>query len=276
MNGLPYYKRYPRDFIEGTIGMPFELKGAYGLVLDLIYMQGGKLPDDARYISGLLGCSIRAWNGYREKLIAAGKLEAENGFISNFRASFEVDNLKIIQEQKRQNGLRPKKNNSLTEAAAKHMLNQPEPEPEREERVVVEGARESAKSDAFFDRVLGAAGVGRNGRLPERWMPPAALLHVNRWLTDLGLTEDEAVGVIVETQRGKATPGGPAAFDRAMQRLAAAKKAPAMAPGETATPRAGAKSDRAKFDHTITELADRLRTGEITIGPDRSDPFAGR
>ncbi|MFK5283859.1 DUF1376 domain-containing protein, partial [Lacticaseibacillus paracasei] len=56
MNGLPYYKAYPRDFIEGTIGMPFELKGAYRLLLDLIYMQGGRLPDDAKYISGLLGC----------------------------------------------------------------------------------------------------------------------------------------------------------------------------------------------------------------------------
>ncbi len=22
MNGLPYYKAYPRDFIEGTVGMP--------------------------------------------------------------------------------------------------------------------------------------------------------------------------------------------------------------------------------------------------------------
>ncbi|MBC8717497.1 hypothetical protein [Ochrobactrum sp. Marseille-Q0166] len=42
-------KPYPRDFIEGTIGMSFELKAAYRLVLDLIYMQGGNLPDDARY-----------------------------------------------------------------------------------------------------------------------------------------------------------------------------------------------------------------------------------
>lgn len=132
MNGLPYYKAYPRDFIEGTIGMPFELKGAYRLVLDLIYMQGGKLSDDPRYISGLLGCSIRAWNGYRAKLIEMGKLTAENGIISNFRASLEMDNLKMMQEKQRQNGLQPKKTNKIAEATASPLLNQPEPEPEPE------------------------------------------------------------------------------------------------------------------------------------------------
>lgn len=44
MNGLPYYKAYPRDFIEGTVGMSFELKGAYRLVLDLIYLRSGNCP----------------------------------------------------------------------------------------------------------------------------------------------------------------------------------------------------------------------------------------
>ena len=63
MNGLPYYKAYPRDFIEGTVGMSFELKAAYRLVLDLVYMQGGDLPDNSRYIAGLLGCSCGCETG---------------------------------------------------------------------------------------------------------------------------------------------------------------------------------------------------------------------
>ena len=75
MNGLPYYKAYPRDFIEGTIGMPFEIKCAYRVVLDLVYMQGGSLPDDARYISGLLGCSIRKWKSIRDWLVENGTLK---------------------------------------------------------------------------------------------------------------------------------------------------------------------------------------------------------
>lgn len=81
MNGLPYYKAYPRDFIEGTVGMAFEVKGAYRIVLDLIYMRGGDLPDDQRYIAGVLGCSVRAWKGYRERLIEAGKIVVVDGNI---------------------------------------------------------------------------------------------------------------------------------------------------------------------------------------------------
>lgn len=81
MNGLPYYKAYPRDFIEGTIGMPFEIKCAYRVVLDLIYMQGGELPDDARYISGLLGCSVRKWKSIRSALIQAGKIHVSGEFL---------------------------------------------------------------------------------------------------------------------------------------------------------------------------------------------------
>lgn len=83
MNGLPYYKRYPRDFIEGTIGLGFELKTAYAFLLDLIYMQGGKLPDEPRYISGLLECSVRKWKSIRQALIDAGHLIAsEDGLTS--------------------------------------------------------------------------------------------------------------------------------------------------------------------------------------------------
>ena len=133
MNGLPYYKAYPRDFIEGTIGMAFELKGAYRLVLDLIYMQNGRLPDDARYISGQLGCTVRAWNGYREQLVKMGKLTVENGIISNFRASLELDNLAEISRKNAENGRLSHKNKGLGQAVAKRPVSHTEPDTEREE-----------------------------------------------------------------------------------------------------------------------------------------------
>jgi 5-methylcytosine-specific restriction endonuclease McrA len=79
---LPYYKRFPRDFLEGTIGLSFEVKGAYAIVLDLIYMRDGRLPDDARFIAGQLGCSVRKWTTIREELIARGKLQVHEGIIS--------------------------------------------------------------------------------------------------------------------------------------------------------------------------------------------------
>lgn len=126
MNGLPYYKAYPRDFIEGTIGMPFEVKCAYRVVLDLIYMQGGNLPDDARYISGLLGCSVRKWKGLREDLIKRDKLQVSGKFLTNYRAEKELETLAKLQDNQREKASLPRKNNGLQQPRQ----SQPEPEPE--------------------------------------------------------------------------------------------------------------------------------------------------
>jgi uncharacterized protein YdaU (DUF1376 family) len=129
-NGLPYYKAYPRDFIEGTIGMPFEVKCAYRVILDLIYMQGGNLPDDARYISGLLGCSMRKWTSIREALVGMGKLVASEGSLSNYRADKEIETLSKLQDIQRENASGPRKNKDLQ----KPPLRQPEPDTEEEKR----------------------------------------------------------------------------------------------------------------------------------------------
>lgn len=156
MNGLPYYKAYPRDFVEGTIGMPFELKAAYRLVLDLIYMQGGELPDDARYISGLLGCSVRAWKKYRDELISAGKIYAKGGVISNSRADKELETLAKLQDKQRENATGPRKNNDL----AKPRLNHTEPEPEPDNTPnPPEGVDDGF--DQFWERVPKKAGRGQ-------------------------------------------------------------------------------------------------------------------
>ena len=255
MNGLPYYKAYPRDFMEGTIGMPFELKGAYRLTLDLIYMQGGNLPDDARYISGLLGCSVRAWNGYREKLISAGKLIAENGIISNFRASLEVDNLKMMRDKQRENGSKPKTNKGLTEATAQPRLNHTEPEPEKKEEAKASLPRKRA------------------ARLPVDWFLP---MDWGEWALAEGMTEGE---IRSESEKFKdywhSRAGATAskldwhATWRNWVRTAIEGKP---------TPKGinGGKDDRKQFDAAHREYTRRLAAGEIKRGPDPSDPFAGR
>jgi uncharacterized protein YdaU (DUF1376 family) len=125
---LPYYKRYTKDFLEGTVGMPGEIKGAYGILLDLIYIQSGKLPDDPHYISGNLGYSVRKWNQIKKELIERGKISCENGIISNKRADKEQIILRTYQDNQAKNGAKTKKNNNLAKAAADTVL-KPEPEP---------------------------------------------------------------------------------------------------------------------------------------------------
>jgi uncharacterized protein YdaU (DUF1376 family) len=164
MNGLPYYKAYPRDFIEGTIGMPFELKGAYRLVLDLIYMQGGKLPDDARYIAGLLGCSVRAWKGYREALLSAGKLYADRGIISNFRADKELEILGSFQDKQRQNRAAASKNNDLPATVVAPPRVNTEPDNRREGKPSLSCSKpQGLPFDAFW-----AVWPNKSGKEPAR------------------------------------------------------------------------------------------------------------
>lgn len=121
MNGLPYYPRYPRDFLDGTVGMSLELKGAYSIILDIIYMMGERgLPDDPQYISGQLGCSVRKWNSIRDQLVAGGKIVCENGIISNLRADKEKIIQRKYQDKQSENRSRPNKNNNLQSPRSHH------------------------------------------------------------------------------------------------------------------------------------------------------------
>lgn len=121
MNGLPYYPRYPRDFLDGTVGMSLEEKGAYGIVLDLIYMMGDRgLMDDPQFIAGHLGCSVRKWNGIRNRLVETGKLVIENGVISNFRADKEKIIQRKFQDKQRENATKSNKSKDLQKPRASH------------------------------------------------------------------------------------------------------------------------------------------------------------
>lgn len=154
MNGLPYYKRYPRDFLDGTVGMPFEAKGAYAIILDLIYQHGGNLPDDPRYISGQLGCGVRAWKKHRQTLLDWRKIQVENEFISNFRAIFELETTAKYQRKQSENRRGPNKNKDLKSPPSNH-------------------------TDTDTDTVKGDTNVSpkkvptkRGTRLPEDWKLP--------------------------------------------------------------------------------------------------------
>jgi len=163
MNGLPYYKAYPRDFIEGTIGMPFEDKCAYRVVLDLIYMQAGKLPDDARYISGLLGCSIRKWKSIRLRLIEGGKIQASGEFLTNYRAVSELESLAKLQDKQRENASGPRKNNDLQ----KPPLNHTEPEPDIDTNVSIDMSIKPIEALDIWNEICVPVGLAK----PRAKMP---------------------------------------------------------------------------------------------------------
>lgn len=107
---LPYYLRYPEAFADSTFGWPLELKGAYSILLDMIYARDGKLMDDPHGIAGALGCSVRKWNLLKAKLIEKGKIRIDNGIIRNTRADNELISRRSYQDKQAKNRSTPNKN----------------------------------------------------------------------------------------------------------------------------------------------------------------------
>ncbi|MFQ5535618.1 MAG: YdaU family protein [Sphingomonadales bacterium] len=137
MSDRPWYKRYGSDFVHGSLGLTLEEKGAYSLCLDLIYDRGGPIPDDARWLAGVCGVSVRKWNSLRTSLIEHGKIYVKNGLISNFRADKEIEKAAKTARKLAENGAkggrkraenasRVNKNKDLNQAPLKHRAHKPE------------------------------------------------------------------------------------------------------------------------------------------------------
>lgn len=193
--------------------MPFEVKCAYRVIIDLIYMQGGRLPDDARYISGHLGCSIRKWKSIRQALIERGKIIVSGEFLTNYRADKEIENLSKLQEKQAENARGPKKNKDLQEPRQRHTEPEPEENPQSPQggddpfdffwnlyprKVGKEAARKA------FDKAAKKAPVsdimaGLHAQLPAilatepRFQPhPATWLNQGRWQDEVQKPERKA------------------------------------------------------------------------------------
>lgn len=234
MNGLPYYKAYPRDFLDGTAGMDFEVKGAYRILLDLIYLHGGRLVDDPRFIAGHLGCSVKKWNGLRAAVIATGKISVSDGYLGNLRADKELDSLKSFADKQRENARQPRKNKDLTEATAKPKASHTESDTEADKQQPREEVP-SSQAETDRKRLLAAMGadprsglIGPNGR---RLGTVADTTEAGKW-SAMGISLDQQCAVIAERcaamRRNNPhwTPGRFAYFSGAMADFAATRDAP--------------------------------------------------
>lgn len=158
-----WYKRCGGDFIHGTMMLSLEEKGAYSLCLDLIYDRGGPIPDDARWISGVCGVSIRKWNSIRQRLIDLGKLTSQNGLISNSRADFEILSADLSSRERAESGAKGGRKRAEKEVAAKENNNLAQAQLKPIDKI-----REDKKEGE-----TNVSPRGRGERLPDDWKPRA-------------------------------------------------------------------------------------------------------
>lgn len=178
----PWYRRFPDNFIAGTVGLTLEEKGAYSLVLDLMYVRGGPVPDEPRYIAGVCNCSVRKWNAIRAKLIADGKIHVVNGYLTNDRAEKEIENAAKDAQERAENGA--KGGNKTAENRTKDNENNGRrPASVQPTRATLHQNQIKKESDFNFSGGQGAEGI-----------------QLDRWA-------DEALFAACERLTGKPVPG---------------------------------------------------------------------
>jgi uncharacterized protein YdaU (DUF1376 family) len=92
-SGRPWYQRNPADFIMAVRGWELELVGAYSLIIDHLNDRDRPLPNDDKFMAGLLHCSAQRWRKLRDELIARDKIYiTPEDYISNPRFDREHAN----------------------------------------------------------------------------------------------------------------------------------------------------------------------------------------
>lgn len=150
----PWYRRFPDNFLGGINGMTLEEKGAYGVVIDMIYQRGGPIADEPRYIAGICNCSVRKWNAIRARLIELGKLYVVDGHLMNERAGIELEKAAKVAREHAENGAKggdksaemraeANKNKALVQARLKHTRASSTSTPSKKEVAIATGPTES-------------------------------------------------------------------------------------------------------------------------------------
>lgn len=115
MSKDPAFLFYPDDYLGGTMGMTYEMKGAY---IDLLIFQFHNYHFTEAQVKQVLSiCFANVWEVVKNKF----KTEGENNeFFYNERLRFEVNKRQAFSESRRNNALHKK---STSKAYAKHMGN---------------------------------------------------------------------------------------------------------------------------------------------------------
>ena len=119
----------------------------------------------------------------------------------------------------------PENGQSQLQNPETNLVREPLREPVKEEEDA--RGRETTFND-FFGALLQALGLDAGQALPAWWQGWPARQHVQRWIDDLGMSQDRILDVARESREAHPSPpDGPKALDRAMERAVRREVQPA-------------------------------------------------
>ena len=114
--GLDWYKREPQAYLGGVQGMTAREHAVYAVTLDLIYVNGGSINNDAKWIAGWISdMGQAAVRKTIEALTARGKLVIDGGLLTQERAKREVKTKENLREKSAKNGKKGGENSAKTQ-----------------------------------------------------------------------------------------------------------------------------------------------------------------
>lgn len=260
-NGSEWYKREPVSYLGGVQGMTAREHAVYSIVLDLIYVHGGAINNDPKWIAGWISdMGSAAVKRTIESLVERGKLAIEDGQITQKRAKNEAKTKEKLRENAQKTGKKggkksadlrrqAKENNDLPEGCA---TSENQPEKRREEYSIDTsslrsevsihgdggGAREASPENpepekADLQPILEAMGFPDGVVGPSKIIgSPADRAEVQRWLDLPGMTMGIITAEIrrIAVQRQSDPPQTVRYFRQPMQRLSGQITAGALDP----------------------------------------------
>ncbi len=90
---FPYFKFYPRDWLEATRDLTLEQRGAYIDLICIIMEMEGHLADNDKWIAHQMHVTARKWRSLKTDLVRHEKIAIRDGRIVNERCVKELDAL---------------------------------------------------------------------------------------------------------------------------------------------------------------------------------------
>lgn len=104
MADAPWIKWFTGDFLGGigAFNMKADEIGVYAVILNLMAERGSAIEDDRQWLAGRCGCTTRRLNQIIQRLVEIGKIQIQQGRITNKRMLAEVEYRGAKSDQARQ------------------------------------------------------------------------------------------------------------------------------------------------------------------------------
>jgi len=217
-NGMKWYRRNPLKFLGGVQGLRSRELAIYTVVLDLIYMHGGSINNDPKWISGWISdVGSAACRRAIDELLERDLLELDGDKLTNQWArkmvllddewSDETDDLddiiarksrakptktkKISAENEQKTVEKRSKNSSFSDAKPNEINDPTSPSRGREKRIEKDD-NDLHHQSSFLDDVNEPPKRKRKSVFPANWKPSETAI---KFAIDKGFPQSEALNM---------------------------------------------------------------------------------